>query len=287
MTARLPQPLCVLQRALLAAAALATFAAPLTIGLLHPARIHAQEAPRTAAPRIFDVASVKRSKLTFAVTQPERSGGRITWRADLDQLIGYAYHLEPWRLSGDTPDGIFDIEATTSATASTDDIRLMFQSLLHDRFHFGAHRITRETDGWALTIAKNGLKIKPVNDADPPPPMPEWFARFDSAALGMEGQVLATLEGKGVGALTGRRVTMAQVADGLQRPLRTIVVDETGLSGKYYFGIQFARQNAPEDIDRPTIFAALQESLGLRLEKRRLPVEVLVIDHVDKTPTEN
>jgi uncharacterized protein (TIGR03435 family) len=64
------------------------------------------------------------------------------------------------------------------------------------------------------------------------------------------------------------------------------VTDGTGLSGKYYLGFEFAQEKHPPDVDLPTIFPALQD-LGLKLERRKGPVEVLVADHVEKAPTEN
>jgi uncharacterized protein (TIGR03435 family) len=116
-------------------------------------------------------------------------------------------------------------------------------------------------------------------------PMPEWFSKISAASV--EGKVLATMEGKGVGAITGRRVTMAQLAESLTRVLRVFVRDETALAGKYYFAFRFAPENAAADSDLPPLTAALQENVGLKLEKRKGPVETLVVDHVEKTPTQN
>lgn len=79
---------------------------------------------------------------------------------------------------------------------------------------------------------------------------------------------------------------MAQVAAALERQIGAFVTDETGLSGKYYLGFEFAKDEHPPDVDLPTIFPALQD-LGLKLEKRKGPVEVLMVDHVEKIPTEN
>jgi uncharacterized protein (TIGR03435 family) len=73
----------------------------------------------------------------------------------------------------------------------------------------------------------------------------------------------------------------------MQRVLRGMVIDDTGLTGKYYFATEFAQENHPPEVDLPSIFAALQEDLGLKLEKRKSEVEMLVVDRIDRIPTEN
>jgi len=246
----------------------------------------AQPQPAAAARPSFDVASVKPANLTFLQLAPQRSGGLIRWSTGLNLVIEYAYHLQVWQIAGSpsTPGDLFAFEATTSAEATEEQVRLMFQSLLAERFKLEVHRETREQDGWALTLGKSGLKIKEAKDGEPPPPMPEWFGKFKPSDL--DGNVMATMEGKGVSALTGRRVSMAQLATALQRVQRAFVHDETDVAGKYYFGIKFAPDNGLADSDLPPLVVAIQE-LGLRLERRKSPVEVLVIDHLEKAPTEN
>src|SRR5215469_64688 len=221
----------------------------------------------------FDVASVKPSEQSFLVLSPQRSGGRIQWTTRLPLVLQYAYQMETWRISGAIPEGIFTFEATTSPDTTTDQIRLMFQTLLTERFKMVAHVTQKDVDGFALKVGKSGIKIKAVKDGDPPPPMPEWFAKFDSKAW--EGQVSTTLEGKGVGAFTGLKVSMAKVAEALGRLERTLVIDETGLSGTYYIACQFARDNMRDDVDLPPLNTALQENTGLKLEKHRGQVQAL------------
>jgi len=135
-------------------------------------------------------------------------------------------------------------------------------------------------------VAKSGLKLKESKPGDPPAPLPPWFAGKDTMIPQIEGKVIASAEGRGIAAVTGRRVSMAELAEGLQTPLRTFVMDKTNLTGKYYFGFKFLRDDALPDADAPSLSQAVQE-LGLRLEKQKGPVEMLVIDHVEKTPTAN
>lgn len=243
--------------------------------------------PKSSIVPSFEVISIKPVENSWLQITPQRSGGRISWLVSLYQMALYAYHLPSWRVTGlPTDDKAFQVDATTDAAMPTEQIRLMFQSLLASRFKMIAHRETKELTGYGLTVAKSGLKLKESKPGDPPPPLPEWFAGRSAMIPQIEGKVLTTAEGKGVAAITGRGVSIAEMADALQQPLRTFVRDETNLAGRYYFGFKFLRENAPPDADAPTLAQAIQE-LGLRLEKEKGPVEILMIDHVEKMPTEN
>src|SRR5262249_21336003 len=117
------------------------------------------------------------------------------------------------------------------------------------------------------------------------PALSDWLRNSSTDPAGLEGLVLATLQGKGIGAITGRRVSMPQLTETLQWLLSTAGADRTGLAGKYYFALQYATGNDP-DVPNPNLFGAIRE-LGLRLEKHKGPVEMLVVDHIEKTPIEN
>ena len=215
---------------------------------------------------------------------PQRSGGRISWTIFLNVVLAYSEHLQTWQISGPVPQDVFVFQVETTPDATDEQVRQMFRALLADRFKMTAHRVTKDLDGFALTLAKSGLKIKEAKEGDPPPPMPEWFAKMQPTAF--DGKIQATMEGRGVGALTGRRVTMADLARTLGQVLRASVADETGLTGKYYFGLKYAPEKDQADSDLPPLATALGD-LGLRLEKRKAPVELLVVDHMEKTPSEN
>jgi uncharacterized protein (TIGR03435 family) len=243
---------------------------------------------QTAAPLRFDVASVKVSDKQYLVIFPERSGGRVTWTTDLWYMLGYAYRLELWRISGPVPDStnVYRVDAVTDPNATDDQVRLMFQSLLADRFKMAVHRVEKEVDGYALTVAKGGPKMEETKDGDKPAALPEWMRKHSADAADMEGHVVATVEAPGVAAITGRRITMLQFSEALQRVLSVAVFDQTGLTGKYYLAFEFAQPDHPTDAEVPDLFSAVKE-LGLRLEKRRGPVEMLVVDRIEKTPTGN
>ncbi len=182
---------------------------------------------------------------------PQRSGGRISWTTFLNIVLAYAERLQTWQISGPIPQDVFVFQVETTPDATDEQVRQMFRALLADRFRMTAHRVTKDLDGFALTLAKSGIKIKEAKEGDPPPPMPEWFAKMQPTAF--DGKVQATKEGRGIGALTGRRVTMADLARTLGQVLRASVVDETGLTGKYYFGLKYAPEKDQADSDLPPL----------------------------------
>ena len=291
MTNRFARKLSYGKKLLLASVAFLVIAGPIVMGLMNPARSRAQA--QTAAPLSFDVASVK-VPLDQGVfgTRPRRSPGRFTWTTQLAYLIGYAYRLEWDRISGASGTipgwgGIYEVAATMSPKATEDQIRLMMRSLLSDRFKMVSHFETKNADGWALSVAKNGPKIHEAKEEDPAPPFPDWERGRPDDRAAWDGTIFAHLPAAGVVAVIGRRVSMLQLCDNLERSLGTAVWDETGMKGNYYLAFRYLTEDAPLDADAPPLNAALQGSLGLKIEKRKGPVEMLVIDHIEKTPTEN
>ncbi len=103
---------------------------------------------------VFDVVSVKPVAEPYMSTRPTRSGGRITWQTQLWYLIGYAYNLVPNRL-GPIPgsEKIYRVDAVTDPAATEDQIRLMFRSMLADRFKMAARLVTKDSDGYALNLS--------------------------------------------------------------------------------------------------------------------------------------
>ncbi len=244
-----------------------------------------------AQPRTFDVASVKlAADQTVFSTRPQRSPGRFAWKTQFIYLLEYAFDAQYDRISetpGHTPGWgmIYEVVATTGPQTTDDEIRLMVRSLLEDRFKMAWHYETKQADGWALTVAKKGPKIHEYKDGDPIPPMPDSEKGMDRAAG--EGLIWDHLPKPNVVALTGRKVSLAQLCGNLERSLRLPVWDETGLKGKYYIALRYATKDAPIDVDAPPLSNALQEQLGLKLEKRKGPVQLVVIERNQTVPTEN
>ena len=279
LTRRAGMRLSVARWMLLSAAALVALAIPLAIGVLH-----AQAALPT-----FDVVSVKPVDQPWLQVRPARSGGRITWTTDLGYLIGYAWRMQPFRISGPVPgsSSIYRVDVSTDPGASEEQVRLMFRSLLADRFHMASHLVQKESDGYLLTVGKTGMKLKEAKPGDPPPALPETFRGGKSSVSDFEGVIAATIPEGGVINIIGRRVTMFQLSESLQRVMQTAVWDETGLPGTYYFQLRYAREDNPTVTDLPTLAEVLQRDMGLKLEKHKGPIEMLVVDSIDKTPTGN
>ncbi len=269
----------------LAVAGTVALAVPIGIGIMNSPVLLAQS-PQVSA---FEVASVR----VLQGGPPDsfflglrRSGGRISWTTNLGLLLRYAYNLPDWRIvRTDKDQSFYAIDATMDTSATEDQVRLMLQTLLADRFKLVSHREAREVQGYALALAKNGPKIKSSLPGELHP-MPEYAAGKPPDPF--EGRVFVSMEGKGTSALTGRGVSTAQLAETLSATLGTLVLDQTGMTGNYYFGFKFLSvQNNPSDeVEGSTIFSALQDELGLKLEKQKGPIEVLVIDHVER-PSEN
>jgi uncharacterized protein (TIGR03435 family) len=254
-------------------------AIPLSIGLLHPPKMGAQSSP-TVAPLRFDVASVKfPANQDILEARPRRSVGRFRWKTQLMYLLGYAYHMEWWRISERPTSNsvslgsIYEIEATTGSDATEDQERLMLQTLLVERFKMVVHRETKDgIQGYALTVAKEGPKMEAAKEekaSDDPAISDGWV----SAHGPLQGAIV----------IEGQRASMLQLTENLQRLLSTSVLDQTGLTGRYTFQAQFERGDDPSDY---TAVVTAVKQLGLRLEKYKGPVEFLVIDHLDKL-TEN
>jgi uncharacterized protein (TIGR03435 family) len=177
--------------------------------------------------------------------------------------------------------------------------RLMLQAMLADRFKLVLHHDTKELWEYALVAAKNGHKLKettaPAFDpatAGPPPP-PGSNAPMPKGSIRMTGRGDLTVTGVGI----------EQFADVLSRQLGQIVVDKTGLKGEYDFALKWTPDEGqgqmfrgagdppkdgapPPESAGPSILTALQEQLGLKLESQKGPVDVIVIDHLEK-PSEN
>lgn len=242
---------------------------------------YAQNAPQQQR---FELASIKPGGDIFS-TRPNLLSGRIRWTTQLCYLIGYAYHLDFSRVTGRNSGSVYSIEATFEPSAKEEQIRLMMQSLLTDRFQLQTHRITKEAEGYALVAGKGGLKIREAT-ADEIPKLPEWF-KEGSPALRAESFISASGTERGILTITGRRVSMSQLAETLQRVTQTPMWDQTGTSGNYYFAFRFAQGvDTPVGADTPSLATALEENLGIKLRKQKGPVESLVIDSI-KEPSEN
>ena len=286
------------------------FAAAIFAGLLTSPLLRAQAPAANADRPEFDVSSIKPSKSDgrYSVRNAPEPGRFRGTSITLRLLIGNAYQLTPGesvtRIFG-APNWIdsehFEVDAKAEGNPSPDQMRLMLQSLLSDRFKLALHHETRELPVYALVLAKpgkTGPQLKPHSDdvkcVGPDAKAPSTLPRPGDALPPFCGDFNLfgrppTLREAGNKITIGMLV--AQLGNFVDRP----IVDRTGLTGTYDATLEFAfafRQGAadgtanamiPSDPSSPpSIFTALQEQLGLKLESQKGPVDVLVIDHVEQ-----
>jgi uncharacterized protein (TIGR03435 family) len=261
------------------------------VGLVMPSGAAAQTAPT------FDVVSIKRSDPNATGASVGSPPGRFVMvNMDLRPLIGTAYGDDV-----DTSDYIglpgwataerYDVDAKAPAGAKPADIAPMLRAMLAERFAFKAHIETREKPIYELVRANPGgplssglarvdIDCEALRDArgrgEKPvlKPLPGGLFPCD---MSMRGALGTEIRSGGM--------KMADVGRSIQGGTGRIIVDRTGLEGYYAFTLRFTGTPSP-DSDVPSLFTALQEQLGLRLQAATAPVRVLVIDNLQR-PTEN
>jgi len=152
-------------------------------------------------------------------------------------------------------------------------LEIMIKSLLADRFHVAVHRETKQVPGYELVIAKDGPRISAAKEGN---------------VSGLGGtRIQRKPDGTVSQHFVARKTTMTYVALQLGIVTRSPVVDRTGLTGEFTFDLEFAPTEAGlGESAAPSVFTAIQEQLGLKLESARVPAEVIVIDRAEK-PSEN
>jgi uncharacterized protein (TIGR03435 family) len=236
----------------------------------------------------FEVATVKLSPpLTgdaIAINLGNALNGTVTLsNTTLSECIQYAYGI----VTGDLISGPewtksrevrFDIVAKAAPDIPVDQLRLMLQSLLAERLKVAVHTEQREMPFLALIVAKNGPKLAPAKENSDR--QPQIAGRIVHPQMPM--LLLATL---------------------LSRFERQTIIDRTGLRGPFSVDLHWIPDalrervlqggpplvvnGQPMDLNGPSLYTALQEQLGLKLESRKGPVDVLVIDHAEKVPADN
>ena len=260
-------------------------------------------------PLTFEVASVKPSatddRRTMIQIQP--GGGLRTSGSTLKMLLTFAYDVREFQVSGG-PGWIntdrYDIVAKADRSAGSenppddprkmtdeqrktvgDQMRERLRALLADRFQLTLHRETKEQSVYALVVAKSGSKLQESQTSE---------------GTGPRGPMMRM----GRGQLNGQGVQLEMLTRTLSNQLGRTVIDRTGLKGNFDFKLTWtpdpgqsasplggglppgADAPPPPDPNGPSVFTALQEQLGLRLESQKGPVDMLVIDRVEK-PSEN
>lgn len=220
----------------------------------------------------FEVATIKPAGPDEAGYSGEdgRDGLLKMWNVSLKRCIGYAYRIPEGQILGG-PGWIdqltYDILAKVDRPAGESELLAMLPSLLADRFKLRFHRETRTVPGYTLTVAKGGIKATP---ADP-----------TRHSFGNGGRGFIDAGASGLGALTIRLSAL------LGKP----VIDMTGDKRRFDFHLKWTPDDAQPGADsatpdRPSLFTALQEQLGLKLESGKVQADVLIVDRAE-LPTEN
>jgi uncharacterized protein (TIGR03435 family) len=226
-----------------------------------------------ASPPEFEVASVKVSHEPPDSDASKTAVGSVWMRGmTLRASIGMAYNLKELQVLGG-PKWLdserYDIDAKSAGAAKGPELMAMLQTLLAERFQLAVHHESKAFSGYALVVAKGGLKIPAVEPGKPS------VSTHNSS-------------------MTAEKASMADLARNLSRRLKAPTDDATGLTSAFDFKFEMPPQDgriATVDGDAPGSFAAalsaaLQDQLGLKLEGRKIPTEVLVVDRAEK-PAEN
>lgn len=234
----------------------------------------------TDADPVFEVATIKPSRPEERLAILVQGRRFITTASSLYDLIAFAYGLHPRQITNG-PSWLetekYDVTAQPGSEGQPNgqQLRVMAQKLLADRFRLTFHRDKKELSAFTIAVGNAGIKIAQSSDPDGTP------------GVGF----------KGPGAMTVKSATISDFAGFMQRyVLDRPVVDQTHIAGKYDFSLNWtpnefqfegrAFEPAKQTGDAADLFTAIQEQLGLKLESAKVPVEVLVIDRVEK-PSDN
>jgi uncharacterized protein (TIGR03435 family) len=215
----------------------------------------------------------------------------------LDNIIMIAFRLQSRQhlvAPGWMGEPRFDITAKVPAGATRDELFQMLQNMLIERFGLKFHHGEKEVQGYELVLAKGGPKFKelpelpkdaapspqPSQSAQPPTWGPDGYPVF---AAGVQAW-------SGGGHRAGGQwphMSIGRFATALGNRLGAPVTDATHLSGTYDFSLRYDPNPDQPDADGPTIFSALQDQLGLKLESKKVTVPIIIVDHAERVPTEN
>jgi uncharacterized protein (TIGR03435 family) len=213
-------------------------------------------------------------------------------------LLMMAYGVEQDQISGPGWLGgeAYDIDAKIAPGVTKEQFDAMFQNLLAGRFGLKLHHEAREAAGYELVVAKNGPKLRETdpgaaawNPSDGPP---KSGKDKDGLPELPPGHILMRTYATPAGTrISARGQSLSALLRSLRPLLKEPVHDKTGLTGKYDFNLTFVAPNGAVSADQseraPNLFVALEDQLGLKLVAKKLTIDVMVIDHIEKSPMEN
>lgn len=246
----------------------------------------------------FEVVSIRPSdpNMIYRTNTPSLNIGGDRYvrfvRISLRDLIMLAYGIGASQVQGpsflngtpEEPADRFDVAAKTPTDATPGQVPLMLQAMLAERFHLTFHRASKQLNIYALEVAKGGLKMKESAEGDGEARCARTQVGNPDFVASHEGASIAAVCSGMTSADIGRQVQVLAPAYFSDGP----VVDLSGLRGRYDFKIEWISiYEANNGSPGPTIMEAIQQQLGLKIERRRQAMEVLVMDKLDRTPTEN
>ena len=239
-------------------------------GLLTATLVSAAALAQSAPVPAFEVAAIKSNHIGDTGSHWKDKDGHLTMtNMSLKNIVIAAYSIKERQFAGPSwmESDRYTIDAKADHKAESPEIMSMLQTLLADRFKLAVHREQKSMQGYALVVAKGGPKMRAADGQG------DDRSRNDGSRLMAE------------------HLQMPALARIVERLVGDPVVDETHLSGAYDFTLEYSVErrrpvetDAPPS-DKPSIFTALPEQLGLKLEARKVPIEMLVVDRVEK-PTE-
>jgi uncharacterized protein (TIGR03435 family) len=255
----------------------------------------------------FDVATVKPTPPDRPPTLGPSDPGRVTYRMTMRRLLLLAYGVAGEQLSGPSwlDDTSFDVVAKMAESSTKEQVHAMLQHLLMERFKMVLHHELQDKAANELSIAKTGLKLKETEypnakpassssmaftlDKNNFPVLPKDLAVQARVDWVKNGSFRSTFRSYPfatfVEDLEGILTMMITVSDDPTRTFAARVIDKTGLTGRYDFNLEYA--GLDDNSTGPGIFSAVEKQLGLKLDKSKAPLDVIVIDHIDKVPMEN
>jgi uncharacterized protein (TIGR03435 family) len=269
----------------------------------------AQPAPAAQAKLEFEVASVRRVEIPnvaagvpyfpptggIGTSDPTRITYRGTWLAP---LIADAFGVRSDQITGLGPvsNERYDIVANIPEGATKEQFNVMLGNLLRDRFHLRFHMDSKVRPVYALRVAKNGPKLKETaagsgpDDATTPKGGIGGFDAQGFLILPPNRKGIVSFPRPGEIFTTAQDVSMAELARSIEAPAAGVerpVIDETGLTGHYDFKLHMEWGRVTDVGVAPSIFTAIEEQLGLKLESATHSFPQLIIDSIDRDPTEN
>ncbi len=258
-------------------------------------------AQTTARPQ-FEAASIKSSS-GGSVMNVRPLPGRLTADASVQILMQYAYGVQPFQVvgaSGWMQSDPYRIEATAPANTSRDQMFLMLQSLLENRFQLKTHREVKDLPVYALAAARSGLKLPAPKEGGCVDSAAEASTEWAGGRMAAPGEVQSgkapcgsaeLIPGPKGARMQGSRIAMPELVRRLSMLLDRSVVDRTGYTGQFSLQLDFVPDDTTPAMPPPppdsgisglSIPQALREQLGLQLEPAKGPVEVIVVDHAER-----